>query len=227
MHDVDTEVARIAATVGSSARARMLFSLLDGCARTSTELAVTANVSPSTASTHLYQLKALRLVRVVADGKRRYYSLNGHKVGGLLEALSILAADARERVEQSRQSRLRVARTCYDHLAGRLGVSLHDSLCALAWLSVVDGAYQLTPSGAKSLVAVGVDVEATRSLGRRFVFGCEDWTERRPHLGGALGAAILAVALNRKWVVREPDSRALAITSLGRREMLLRFGVSI
>jgi len=125
---------------------------------------------------------------------------------------------------------LRAARTCYDHIAGTLGVSLHDRFKKLAWLSSTSGAdngYDLTPVGAKAFEALGVDIEAIRTLRRRFAYACVDWSERRPHVGGAVGAALLNVALKRKWVVPDLDSRALGVTSLGRREILAGFGLHV
>src|SRR4029077_924860 len=120
------------------------------------------------------------------------------------------------------------ARSCYDHIAGTLGVALHDRLTALGWFSKSSSAgddYELSVRGDKGLAALGVDVERVRSLRRRFAFACVDWSERRPHLGGAVGAALLHIALKRKWGVQELDSRALAITRLGQREMQTRFGL--
>lgn len=226
----DTAVSRIAAAIGEPARARMLYSLVDGRARTSTELAVVAEVSPSTASAHLRRLQQQRLVKVLAQGKHRYYSLEGPRVAAALEALSVLAGRPRCRFVPSTPSPLRAARTCYDHIAGTLGVALHDRFRALGWLALVssrDKAYALSPDGAKALSALGVDVDATRSLRRRFAFACLDWSERRPHLGGALGAALLQLALKRKWVVQDLDSRALEVTRLGRRELLARFSMPL
>jgi DNA-binding transcriptional ArsR family regulator len=231
--DNDTEVAisRIAAAIGEPARARMLYCLLDGHARTSTELAMVAEVSPSTGSVHLNRLKAERLVKVLVQGKHRYYSLEGPNVANTLEGLSVLAGGSRERFVPNTPSRLRAARTCYDHLAGTLGVLLHDRFKTLRWLAVdstgIDNAYDVTPDGTKAFEALGIDLEVTRMLRRRFAYGCLDWSERRPHVGGALGAALLKVALKRKWVIQDLDSRALDVTSLGRREMLDRFGLRI
>jgi DNA-binding transcriptional ArsR family regulator len=227
----DAAVSRIAAAIGEPARARMLYCLLDGHARTSTELATVADVSPSTASVHLNRLKTERLVKVAVQGKHRYYSLDGPNVANTLEGLSVLAGGSRAKFVPNTPSRLRVARTCYDHMAGTLGVLLHDRFRKLRWLSAdsanIDTAYDLTPEGTKAFVALGIDLKGTRMLRRRFAYGCLDWSERRPHIGGALGAALLNVALKRKWVLQELDSRALDITSLGRREMLTRFGVQI
>jgi len=131
----DMAVSRIAAAIGEPARARMLYCLLDGRARTSTELAAVAEVTPSTASVHMQRLKARRLVKVVAQGKHRYYSLDGTDVASALEALSVLAGGSQQSFAPNTPHRLRAARTCYDHLAGTLGVSLHDRLHALGWLS--------------------------------------------------------------------------------------------
>src|ERR1700733_141818 len=226
---VDVAVSRIAAAIGEPARARMLYCLVDGHARTSTELAMVAGVSPSTASVHLNRLKTERLVKVSVQGKHRYYSLEGPNVPAALEGLSVLAGGSRASFVPNTPSRLRAARTCYDHLAGTLGVALHDRLMKLKWLSDdslgIESAYSLTPDGAKTLKRLGIDLEATRLLRRRFAYACLDWSERRPHIGGALGAALLKLALKRKWVLQDLDSRALGITSLGRREMLARFGV--
>jgi len=224
----DTAVSRIAAAIGEPARARMLYCLSDGRARTSTELAVVADVTPSTASVHLQRLKAQRLVKVLAQGKHRYYSLEGNNVAAALEALSVLAGGSRVEFVPNTPSRLRAARTCYDHIAGSLGVSLHDRFQALRWLSSDSTtSCDLTLKGAKGFEALGIDVEVTRTLRRRFAYACVDWSERRPHLGGALAAALLKVALKRKWVLQDLDSRALGVTSLGRREMLTRFGLRV
>jgi DNA-binding transcriptional ArsR family regulator len=227
----DTAVSRIAAAIGEPARARMLYCLSDGRARTSTELAVVADVTPSTASVHLQRLKVERLVKVFAQGKHRYYSLEGSNVAAALEALSVLAGGSRVAFVPNTPSRLRAARTCYDHIAGSLGVSLHDRFQALGWMSsdstAGDAGRDLTLKGTKAFQALGIDVEATHMLRRRFAYACVDWSERRPHLGGALAAALLKVALKRKWVLQDLDSRALGVTSLGRREMLTRFGLRV
>jgi DNA-binding transcriptional ArsR family regulator len=227
----DAAIAGIAAAIGEPARARMLYCLMDGHARTSTELAMVAEVSPSTASAHLNRLKTERLVKVLVQGKHRYYSLESPNVAGALEGLSVLAGAPSGRFVPNTPSRLRAARTCYDHMAGTIGVSLHDRFQALGWLSADSmgggNAYNLTLSRTKAFEALGIDIEAARSLRRRFASACLDWSERRPHIGGALGAAVLTVALKRKWVMQDLDSRALTVTSFGRREMLTRFGLRV
>ena len=226
----DAAASSIAAAIGEPARACMLYCLADGRARTSTELAIVADVSPSTASVHLQRLMTRRLVKVFAQGKHRYYSLEGANVAAVLEALSVLAGGTRNTFVPNTPGPLRAARTCYDHIAGSLGVALHDRVRAMGWLAEdsKDGSsYDLTPRGAKGLDALGVDVNAARRLRRRFAFACVDWSERRPHLGGAVGAALLKVAIKRKWVTQDLDSRILSVTAFGRREMLARFGLQI
>jgi DNA-binding transcriptional ArsR family regulator len=237
VHDPDAAVSEIASAIGEPARARMLYCLVDGRARTSTELAAVAEITPSTASVHLQRLKMQHLVKVLAQGKHRYYSLDGANVAAALEALSVLAGGSRSTFVPNTPNPLRAARTCYDHIAGTLGVSLHDRFQKLGWLSagvtdnatdnVTDNACDLTPKGTKSFESLGVDVATTRTLRRRFAYSCVDWSERRPHLGGALAAALLNVSLKRKWILQDLDSRALSVTSLGKREMLTRFGLQL
>jgi DNA-binding transcriptional ArsR family regulator len=227
----DLAVSRIAAAIGEPARVRMLYCLLDGHARTSTELAVVGEVSASTASAHLSRLKEERLVRVFVQGKHRYYSLDGPNVANALEGLSILAGGTIDKFVPNTPNQLRSARTCYDHVAGTLGVQLHDRFKERGWIAVDsasrDDAYDLTPSGAKAVEALGADVSEARSQRRRFAYACLDWSERKPHLGGALGAVLLKVALKRKWLVQDLDSRALSVTSRGRREMASHFGLNV
>jgi len=225
---VEIGAASIAAAIGEPTRARMLYSLLDGHARTSTELAVVGEVSPSTASVHLARLKEQRLVKVLRQGKHRYYSLEGENVARTLEALTVLAGGTRQKFVPATPPQLRSARTCYDHMAGHLAVSLRDRFEKLNWL-VVENAnedgYDLTEKGAKALGALGIDIDAVRSLRRRFAYACVDWSERRPHIGGALGGAILQIALKLEWFVQNLDSRALSVTALGRRQLQARFGL--
>lgn len=226
----EAPVSAIAAAIAEPARTRMLYALLDGRARTSTELAIVGEVSPSTASVHLAKLLQQRLVKVLAQGKHRYYSLADAQVASALEALSVLAGKPGERFEPNTPHRLRAARTCYDHMAGALAVALHDRLFALRWLkraSTDDAGYDLTAAGADSLTSLGIDVDAARAARRRFACACLDWSERRPHLAGAIGAELLDFALRRKWITRDLDSRALGVTGAGKRELRARFGVEV
>jgi DNA-binding transcriptional ArsR family regulator len=227
--DVDAAVSRIAAAIGEPARARMLFALLDDRARTSTELALLAGVNPSTASAHLARLRAERLVHVEVQGKHHYYRLQGRRVARALEELSALAGRPHDPFVPNTPGPLRSARTCYDHVAGALGVVLHDRLRSLGWLrgrgADGDRSYDVTATGAEGFQALGVNLERARDARRRFAYGCLDWSERRSHLGGALGAELLNLLVRKRWVSHYRDDRALQITPSGRRELSVRLGV--
>jgi DNA-binding transcriptional ArsR family regulator len=236
---VDDAVSSIAAAIGEPARTRMLYSLMDGHARTGTELAIVAEVSPSTASVHLNRLKSENLVRVHAQGRHRYFALASPNVARALERLSVLAGGARRPFVPHTPEHLRAARSCYDHMAGAIAVSLHDRFLRARWIEPLRrpsarrsapsalATYDLTPEGTRALAALGLDLEAAHAQRRRFAYACLDWSERRPHVGGALGAALLSLALSRKWLARELDSRALFITRLGRSELNARFGLEL
>lgn len=220
----DAPIAGIAAAIAEPARARMLCRLLDGHARTGTELAIVAGVSPSTASSHLARLASRRLVKVSAQGRHRYYSLASSDVAAALEALTVIAGATSAPFVPSTPEGLRAARTCYDHMAGAL-----DRMFALRWFvhapAAGEAAYEITAAGREALAQLGIDVLAARATRRRFACGCLDWSERRPHLAGAVGAALLDAALKRKWVARELDSRALVVTRSGRLALRARFGI--
>ncbi|HEX3913488.1 MAG TPA: helix-turn-helix transcriptional regulator [Steroidobacteraceae bacterium] len=220
----DVQISGIAATIGEPARARMLYCLLDGHARTSTELGIVAEVSPSTASVHLARLKDHQLVKVLAQGKHRYYSLKDADVAQALEALSVVAGSNLPRFVPNTPDRLRTARTCYDHMAGEVAVALHDRLWTLGWLR--DAApdrnlYELTEAGVEGLSSLGIDPDLLLAMRRRFAYACLDWSERKPHIGGALGSALLKLALRKKWVTQDFNGRGLGLTQIGRREMAL------
>jgi len=221
-------MSEIASAIGEPARARILMCLMDGQARTSTDLAVIARVGPSTASAHLHRLKGSGLVTAVQQGKHRYYSLGGAEVAAMLEQMSVLAGGANKKLAATAEDRLRTARSCYDHFAGMMGVALHDRFREMQWL--VEGHnedYELSREGVKVFGDLGIDLLAVRARHRRFARGCLDWSERHFHLGGALGAALLSLARKRKWVFQEFDSRILCITVLGRREIMTRLGVRL
>src|SRR5579859_3076056 len=218
-------VSHIAAAIAEPARTRMLYSLMDGHARTGTELAAVAEVSASTASAHLARLTRQKLVKVLNQGRYRYYSLEGPEVAAALEALTVLAGVPRERFVPSTPPRLRAARTCYDHLAGAVAVSLLERLLQNGWLGAARDAYDVTPAGERAFTTLGLDLPALRSERRRFACACLDWSERKPHVGGALGAALLKLALKRRWFTKDLDSRALRTTPTGRRELHKHFGL--
>jgi DNA-binding transcriptional ArsR family regulator len=227
----DVGIAPVAALLADSTRAAMLTALLDGRALAAGELARLAGVSAATASSHLARLRSAGLVTVVSQGRHRYYRLAGPQVAGALEVLARLAPRTPVRsLRQSRQAAaLSAARTCYDHLAGRAGVALLDGLLAGGVLSEAGGTadVDVTDDGAVLLAGFGVDTRALRESRRRFATACLDWTERRPHLGGALGAAITGRLLELGWVERGPVRRAVVVTAAGAERMAATFGYPV
>lgn len=218
----DNRLASVAGAIAEPARAKMLCCLMDGHARTGTELAVVADVSPSTASVHLAKLKDQQLVTVLAQGKHRYYTLAGSDVAEALEALLRLAGLPRPAFVPSTPDRLRRARTCYDHMAGAIAVGIHDHMTLHGWL---DAGYQLSEEGAATLEQFGLDIGKLRKARRQFACACVDWSERRPHLGGALGAGLLDLLVRKGWVERDLDSRALGVSREGERQFKRIFGL--
>ncbi len=221
-HDIG--VSHVAAAIAEPARTKILCSLMDGHARTSTELAAIAEVSASTASAHLAKLKELALVRLHVQGRHRYYSLADKRVAQALEALMVIGQNTAPTFNSRTPDRLQFARTCYDHMAGTLAVLLHDRMLEKGWLLETDKqAYRLSDSGEALFEGLGIEVKDLNTLRRRFACPCLDWSMRRPHLGGSLGAALLQSAIKRKWVTQDLDSRALTLTATGRKALGAQF----
>lgn len=224
----DPDLAAIAQLIGEPARAAMLLALLGGQALPAGELAVRAGVSPQTASSHLARLVDAGLLRAASSGRHRYYSLSSAEVGGVLEAL-LTIAPARP-VRSLRQSEealaLRRARTCYDHLAGALGVRLTQQLLARELLVPDEACYHVTTSGAAFLEGWAIDVEALRRGRRALARPCLDWSERHNHLAGALGAAITARLFERGWLRRLSGSRAVQLTGEGQAGLQRELGLT-
>jgi DNA-binding transcriptional ArsR family regulator len=211
-------IAEIGALVGDAARANMLSALLTGQALTASELGWHAGVMAPTASGHLAKLTAAGLLRVERQGRHRYYRLASPLVAKMLEGLATVAAThspPRYRPQSRIDEAMRTARTCYDHLAGRLGVALADALCAKKFILLSEDGGVVTRRGEKFFAEVGVDLATTARLRRCFCRPCLDWSERRPHLAGALGAAIADRCFALEWIARMKDTRAVAITRRG------------
>lgn len=223
----EPNIAFVANLLADPSRAAMCLSLAGGEARPAGELAARAGISAQTASNHLAKLIAGRLLRVEQQGRWRYYRLAGADVGHAVEALSVVApvpvqptpvngtGDAARRIKS--------ARTCYSHLAGRLGVALADALLAQRWLEDDGHRYRVTPTGTRSLRALGIEVAPRHAPApaRR----CIDWTERRPHVAGPVGTALATLALERGWVRRVRGTRAVAVTALGRAQLAKIFNL--
>ncbi|HYB71414.1 MAG TPA: helix-turn-helix transcriptional regulator [Candidatus Bathyarchaeia archaeon] len=215
----DTDIlADVAALLGEPARTRILTALLGRWALTAKELALVAGVGAPTASAHLARLVGGHLLVMEKQGRCHYYRLASAEVARAIEALMTVAAAPETRWWPARRvaPALRVARMCYDHLAGRLGVGLCDLLVHRDYVVLRDGGGEVTRAGERFLTGLGVDCDRARGGRRRYCRSCLDWTERRHHLGGAIGAALAEAFLARRWVARLPDGRALTVTPAGR-----------
>jgi DNA-binding transcriptional ArsR family regulator len=216
-------IATTAALLGDPARANILAALMDGRALTAKELAYAAHVTPQTASGHLAKLVDGGLLAGEKQGRHRYYRLASPLVGQMLEGVMAVTAPEGARSTTWRGGEgLRTARTCYDHLAGRLGVALADALTAHGHIALgIDGGV-VTDQGQRFLDAFG----ASPPSGRRvFCRPCLDWSERRPHLAGRVGAALACRCFELGWIARQRDTRAVAITEAGRDGFRERFGI--
>lgn len=212
--------ARVAAAIGDPTRARMLGALMDGGSRPAGEIAQAAGVHASTASGHLAKLVDEGLVAVRVQGRHRYYRVSDGDVARALEALSVIAerTSAGDKWQREPYRSLKLARTCYRHLAGELGVRLFQALVARGRLAGGEDGYELTRAGRAWLEEIGLEPPPVR--GERYAFPCLDWSERRHHLAGRLATSLLDHFLERRWLARAPQSRALKLTPQGTRTLL-------
>ena len=222
-------IAEIAALAGDPARANILNALLDGRAMTATELAYAARVTPQTTSAHLGKLVEARLITATPSGRHRYFRLASPKVAQMLESIVAVAGDSRPRFRPlSRQAaQLRAARVCYDHLAGQLGVRIADAMVARGYLVLEDDGGRLTDAGMRYVAGLGIDLHVAGKGRRHLCRACLDWTERRPHIGGAVGAVLTTHWLTVGWITRAKDSRAVSVTPLGERGFRDSLGMSL
>ncbi len=211
------DIASIAALIADPARATMLSALMDDVALPAGELARLAKVTPQTASAHLARLLKGNLISVMKTGRHRYFRLSNRDVAQILESLALIAPVSKTHSLKESLERKSIyrARTCYDHLAGELGVRLTQTLCEQGVIQLHGEAYEVTCEGETWLNIFGVDCLELQRKHRVFVRACLDWSERKPHLAGALGAAILQRLFAQKWIIRISGSRAVKITEAG------------
>jgi len=225
---MDADISAVASLIGDPTRARMLLALMGGVARPAGELAMSANVAPQTASAHLARLLEGRLLCAEPQGRHRYYRLASSDVAAIIEALAAIAPQ-RSRPLQPRRVEdhpLRFARSCYNHLAGVLAVQVTDALGTRGLLHIgPDNAYGVTEQGSVWFDEFGINID-DMSRGRRPVArACLDWTERRHHLGGPLGTAVLQRLLEMKWLARADKTRRLRVTTKGREQFYKALGI--
>jgi DNA-binding transcriptional ArsR family regulator len=213
------DMAEVGFLVGDPARANILSALLDGRAKTAGELAYFARVTPQTASLHLRRLTDANLISLLQQGRHRYFRLASPLVARMLESISAVAAvqmPPRQRFSHSpRDAALRAARLCYDHLAGQLGVDIADALAAHGFVALDDEGGEVTIEGRQFFARLGIELDDVPRR-RAFCRPCLDWTERRYHIAGSVGAALARHAFDNGWLARLRDTRALAVTAAGR-----------
>lgn len=219
---------RFAKIIGDATRIRMLQLLMEGRALTAKELAYGAGVEPGTATQHLRRLQEGGLISVKVQGRHKYFKPASPQVAELMELLMVLAPDRNGRAVGPRvEEPLRRGRMCYDHLAGELGIGITEALVKHGILRKEADAFALTRRGADWFAGLGVDVEATRTLRRKFAATCLDWSERRDHLGGALGAALAERLVDLGWIARKRNSRVVNVTEAGRRRLAEEFRLDL
>jgi DNA-binding transcriptional ArsR family regulator len=214
---VRRDVATVAALIGDRARAEILDALMGGKALPASELARRAGISAQTVSAHLAKLRAARLLEVERIGRYRYFRVANPSVAAAFEALSAIAPEKPVRsLHESDQAKMQAhARLCYDHLAGFVGVAIADSMRKQGYIVNREREFEIRPLGRRWLKRFGIDIADLENSRRNLASCCLDWTERRPHIGGALGAALAKRCFELQWFVRHPQHRVLKITSLG------------
>jgi DNA-binding transcriptional ArsR family regulator len=222
-------IAEVAALIGDPARANILCALKNKGGLSATELGHVAGVAASTASGHLARLTDGQLLNVERCGRSRIYRLASPLVADAIEALEALAVNTADRsVSERRQdAAIRLARSCYDHLGGKLGVELANAMMRLGLVEERENGLHLADRDPDAFHLVGIDIEALKRRRRKQVIACADWTEREPHLGGALGAELFAHFLSQGWLRRVPGSRAVALTPIGREALRTRFRIEL
>jgi DNA-binding transcriptional ArsR family regulator len=223
--DKSNQLLSLAQALADPLRLVILQHLMEGPATVS-ELQALTDESQSKISNHLALLRERDLVRATRDGRQKIYTLRDATVGQLVESLTVVAGAIPAKLWKSPQ--LIAARTCYDHLAGRYGVALFDALVAQEAIkepAEMHDEVELGPRGEEIFGKLGLNLNALQRERRRFAFACPDWTERRPHLGGSLGAALWVCIIERGWVVKQQGTRAIIVTNLGKEELREQLGI--
>jgi DNA-binding transcriptional ArsR family regulator len=226
----DPLVTEVATIISEQSRSTMLLTLLDGRKYTVSELALASKITPQTASFHLSKMMVKGIVKSEKLGRHKYLSLSNAEVAKVLESLLCLTPERKPNSfrEVSRNKEIHLARTCYDHLAGSLGVGVTNSLLNNNFIcDTGEQDFELTPQGESFLTTIGIDIKQIRKKRRSFSCKCLDWSERRFHLAGSLGNAILLFTLENNWIERMPSTRALKITNKGSEGFEEVFGFSV
>ncbi len=227
--DAPEKFISIAALICEPTRAKMLWNLLDGRAYTASELSIVANISPTAASNHLSKLLEAELVKVDIQGRHRYYSLSTSEVAHAVEGLANLAVNDLTETggKKHEKNGVKYCRTCYDHLAGFVGVRIVEALETKGYLTKSQKAYSVSEEGWKWFLSFNISKDDLKKNRRPITRQCLDWSERRPHLAGQLGAEFLNRVLERKWFKRVEFTREMIITAKGRQELYDLLGLDL
>lgn len=227
--NTNPNIANVATLIADSSRSAMLMALLGGQTLLASELARIAGITPQTASAHLAKMVEGGLLGSESHGRNRYFRLTSPEVAHVLEALAIVAKPAKVRsLRQSDETKaLHFARTCYDHMAGEVGVTITSRMLELGWIAPDGRDFIVTGSGSDGLLTIGVNASDLNGRRRIFARQCLDWSERRYHLAGALGAAITTRFFDLGWIQRKPGTRAIMVTESGAGGLLKTFGMRI
>ncbi|MBS4172339.1 helix-turn-helix transcriptional regulator [Bacillus sp. FJAT-49736] len=219
--NTNPNIAKVASLVSEPSRAAILTTLLDDRFHTASELAYQAGIKQQTASFHLAKLAELNMVIIEHQGRHRYYRLANSEIAEVLESLLALSppVEIKSLKQSTEMKALKYARTCYDHLAGKLGVELTKGLIDIGYIEAWDKEFAVTVKGEQFFSDFQIDLELLKTKKRKFSLKCIDWSERHYHLGGALGNAILNRMLELKWIERHPKTRAIKVTDNGAKEM--------
>ena len=218
----------MAGLIGEPARARILWNLLEGRAYTATELAMVADISGTSASNHLTKLLRADLLKVEKQGRHRYFSFSNPEIAYVVESLAGLSIHSSKKIERETPlPGIKYCRSCYDHLAGYVGVQVTEALEKKKAVRKVDNSYLVTSSGWKFLASLDIDKSELMNNRRPLTRQCLDWSERRPHIAGQIGATLLNNMLQRNWLKRVKFSRELIVTAKGRSEIQKLFGVEV
>lgn len=226
---MENQFKQIATLIGDPTRASIMWTLLAGKAFTATELAITVSTSPQNISMHLTKLVQANLLVVESQGRHKYYRFARKEIAYAIEAMVSLVPPSinTKNTKTEKDSAIKHCRTCYDHLAGKVGVALTDSLLQQQLLIDTSGHFEISPEGEKWLTAFGIPLTDLKKQKRSFLRPCLDWSERKPHIAGSLATALLNKMLLEDWLRKTKDSRALIVTTKGKKELKSRLGITI
>ncbi|HTD05334.1 helix-turn-helix transcriptional regulator [Undibacterium sp.] len=223
----EPDLSRLARTIGDPTRIRMLSLLMEGRALTAKELAYGADIEPATATAHLQRLQGEQLVHVTSQGRHKYFRIESPAVAKLVESLMVLAPERKAAAPSKPLQAMRLARFCYDHLAGQLGVRLTQSLVARGLISLHEDEFIVSAEGEAWFRSFGLDLAQLRRNRRQFAPPCMDWSERQDHMAGSLGAAIASRMMELGWLERSKHTRAVSITAAGQRGLAEYFDLQL